>query len=166
MARAPSAVQLLRDAIQPPPRRLSWHGGPTPVGALRNVDAAEARWRPGPARHSIWELALHIAYWKYAVRRRISGDAGPRFPRSPANWPGVSARAGQAEWEADVALLRAEHERLIAAVDAVPDRRLGGRPAGAKKWTYGELISGIAQHDAYHTGQIQLLKRLYHDRAR
>ena len=65
-----------------------------------------------------------------------------------------------------MALLRNEHERLIAAVEAVPDRRLGERPTGAKKWTYGELISGIAQHDAYHTGQIQLLKRLYHDRAR
>jgi len=25
----------------------------------------------------------------------------------------------------------------------------------------GELIVGIAQHDAYHTGQIQLVKRLW-----
>jgi uncharacterized damage-inducible protein DinB len=29
-----------------------------------------------------------------------------------------------------------------------------------RKWTYGELIIGVAAHDAYHTGQIQLLKRL------
>jgi hypothetical protein len=30
-----------------------------------------------------------------------------------------------------------------------------------RKWTFGELIAGIALHDAWHTGQIQLLKRLY-----
>jgi len=38
------------------------------------------------------------------------------------------------------------------------------RPAGATKWTYGELILGIAQHDAYHAGQIQLMKRLWSER--
>jgi len=161
VARAPSAVQLLHDTIQPPPRRLAWHGGPTPIGALRNVDAAAARWRPGPGRPSIWELALHIAYWKYAVRRRISGRQGPRFPRAPANWPSLPAPADAAAWDADRVVLRTEHDLLLAAVAAVPPHRLGDRPAGAKKWTYGELIAGIAQHDAYHTGQIQLLKRLH-----
>ena len=34
-----------------------------------------------------------------------------------------------------------------------------------KRWTYGELALGIAAHDAYHTGQIQLLKRLWQERA-
>ena len=166
MARTLSLVQLLADTIQPPPRRLSWHGGPTPVGALRNVDAAAARWRPHPARHSIWELALHIAYWKYAVRRRLSGGTGPRFPRAPANWPAMPAPADDAAWAADVALLRTEHGLLVRTVMAVPLARLGDRPAGARKWTYAELITGIAQHDTYHTGQIQLMKRLYEDGGR
>ncbi len=166
MARTASAVQLLLETIQPPARRLSWHGGPTPAGALRNVDATEARWRPHPDRHSIWELALHIAYWKYAVRRRLSGGAGPRFPRAPANWPDLPDPADAAAWAADVALLRSEHALLLDAVAAIPESRLGHRPAGAKKWTYGELIAGIAQHDAWHTGQIQLMKRLFHDMTR
>ena len=29
-----------------------------------------------------------------------------------------------------------------------------------------ELIVGIAQHDAYHAGQIQLMKRLWSERRR
>ena len=29
-----------------------------------------------------------------------------------------------------------------------------GPTAGGKRWTHGELILGIAQHDAYHVGQI------------
>jgi uncharacterized damage-inducible protein DinB len=161
LARAISPVQLIVDAIQPPPRRLSWHGGPTPVGALRNVGVAAARWSPQPGRHSIWALTLHIAYWKYAVRRRIAGGDGPRFPRAPANWPAVPVPADAAAWAADVALLRREHDQLVLAVTRTPASRLGARPPGARKWTYGEIITGIALHDAYHTGQIQLLKRLW-----
>jgi hypothetical protein len=45
------------------------------------------------------------------------------------------------------------------------ERRLGAIPAMGKRWTYGELALGIAAHDAYHTGQIQLLKRLWEERA-
>jgi len=29
-----------------------------------------------------------------------------------------------------------------------------------KRWTYGDTILGITVHDAYHAGQIQLLKRM------
>jgi uncharacterized damage-inducible protein DinB len=155
--------QLLEN-IQPPAGRQGWHGGPTPLGSVRGVTAEEALWKPGPRRHSIWELVLHVAYWKYAVRRRLSGGKAGRFARGPANWPHEPESGGEREWVADKALLREEHERLLEAVAAVPAGRLGMRPAGATKWTYGELILGIAQHDAYHAGQIQLMKRLWSER--
>ncbi|HXE57700.1 MAG TPA: DinB family protein [Gemmatimonadales bacterium] len=156
--------RLLVENLQPAPGKRGWHGGPTPVGALRGVSAEAAWWSPGPKRRSIWALTLHLAYWKYAVRRRLTGEVGPRFVRAPANWPMVPDRADPDRWAADVALLRAEHRRLLEAVAAVPLDRLGDRPAGGRSWTYGELILGIAQHDAYHTGQIQLLKRLWLER--
>lgn len=163
-AASPDVVRLLAENVQPARGRQGWHGGPTPVGALRGVTAEQARWRPAPGRHSIWELALHVAYWKYAVRRRLEGGEAPRFPRSPANWPRVPDPADDAAWAADVALLRAEHERLAATIAAFPAARLDDRPPGRKRWTYGELIVGVAQHDAYHTGQIQVLKKLWQAR--
>jgi uncharacterized damage-inducible protein DinB len=130
------------------------------MGALRGVSAAEAGRVPAPKRHSIWALALHIAYWKYAVRRRLEGGEGARFPRSPANWPAVPARADEAAWQADRALLATEHRRLMRVIANFPPARLNRRPPGGKKWTYGEQLIGVLVHDAYHTGQIQLLKRL------
>ena len=62
------SISLLSSLLQPLPGRHFWHGGPTPLGALRGVTAEQARWRPAPKRKSLWELALHIAYWNYAVR--------------------------------------------------------------------------------------------------
>jgi len=47
----------------------------------------------------------------------------------------------------------------------VPVGRYGEPLPAGKGWTLGELILGIAQHDAYHTGQIQMLKRLWKARA-
>ncbi|CAN5298713.1 DinB family protein [soil metagenome] len=166
-----AAIQkLLAENLQPSPGRRGWHGGPTPVGALRGVDARQASWRPGAGRKSVWELALHIAYWKYAVRRRLEGAQRRRrdelFARSPSNWPAIPAVVNAATWAEDVRLLRDEHARLVEVVRRVPAGWLDRKPPGGRQWTYGELIVGIAQHDAYHTGQIQVVKRLWSEQGR
>lgn len=157
------AVALIRRTIQPL-HGQAWHGGPPPVGALRGVTAAEARWAPPGGRQSIWRLTLHIAYWKYTVRRHLEGGDLPRFPRSPANFPALPARPDERAWKADRDLLADEHRRLVTALGRLNPALLGRRPPSGKKWTWGEMIIGVLLHDAYHTGQIQMLKRLYRGR--
>jgi hypothetical protein len=156
-------MTLLVEAIQPRSGRQGWHGGPTPAGALRGVTAEQARWTPSAHRKSIWALTLHIAYWKYGVRRMLEGSRRGAFPRRPSNWPRPE-RLDDRGWAADVALLREEHDLLVRAASAVDPALLGRRPPTSRRWTYGELILGIAMHDAYHTGQIQLVKRLWQER--
>ena len=162
MSRFPMA--LLASSVQPPTGQRSWHGGPTPVGAVRGIAAEQARWVPAPRRKSIWALTLHIAYWKYAVRRQLEGGVRGAFPRGPSNWPALPDRPDDGAWAADVAVLREEHERLVHAIQALPPDRLNRVPPQSRRWTYGDLVVGIAAHDAYHTGQIQLLKRLWQER--
>jgi len=48
---------------------------------------------------------------------------------------------------------------LRGAVARFPPERLGELTA-KKKYTYVDVIRGVAAHDLYHAGQIQLLKRL------
>ena len=151
-------VALIARTLEPR-HGMAWHGGPTPVRALREVDARLARWRPPRGGHTIWELALHIAYWDYTVRRRLLGTSLPRFPRSPANFPRMPRRADAAAWDADRALVAEQHRLLVEVVEAFPAGRLNRR-MGAGRWTYGDTILGITLHDAYHAGQIQLLRRI------
>lgn len=154
-------LRLAVDTIRPP-RGTAWHGGPTPLGTLRGVSARLAARTPPGRAHSIWELALHIAYWDYAVRRRLlRGERIPRFPRSPSNWPRVSRPATEAAWAEDRALLKQEQDLLVETIAAFPALLLSRKAQKGKRWTWGELISGIAVHDAYHAGQIQILKRLF-----
>jgi hypothetical protein len=136
-----------------------WHGT-TLSGSLRGVTPARAARRPARGRHCIWEIVLHAAYWKYAVRCRLTGSrpAGG-FPRAPSNWPAVPRPATDAAWRADVRLLKTMHAELRDAVATLSPRRLAERtPSGA--WRVAETVYGVAAHDAYHTGQIQLIKRL------
>lgn len=158
MTRVSEAVALLLEILDQAFDHKSWHGT-TLRGALRGVTPEQALWRPGPGRHNVWELAIHTAYWKYVVRRRITGEAAGSFERKPSNWPAIPDPPDLRAWKRDIALLEAEHGELREVVSRLTPADLSRRsPKG--EWTYREEVHGVAAHDLYHTGQIQLIKRL------
>ncbi len=121
--------------------------------------AARAAWRPGPGRHNAWEIAIHAAYWKYAAWRRLTGQQRGSFARRGSNWFEAPTPPSEAAWRKDAALLPQYHRMLRASVSQFSDADLGRRAPGGKE-TIGRLVRGIAAHDLYHAGQIQLIKRL------
>lgn len=129
-----------------------WHGT-TLKNAIRGLTADDVAWRPGKARHNIWELTAHAAYWKYVARRRLRGGKRGAFPLKGSNWIAAPARIDGRAWQEVVALLEEEHRLLREAVASMTDADLRDR----KKL---RLVYGVAAHDVYHTGQIQLVKRL------
>jgi hypothetical protein len=141
-------LTLLDEAFE----KKSWHGTNL-RGSIRGMSAARAAWRPAPARHNIWEIVVHAAYWKYAVRRKLTGAKRGSFTLPGANWFERSGAPDSAAWKKDVALLVAEHKALRQAVTELP-------PAARRDPAMLRLIRGVAAHDLYHAGQIQLLKRL------
>jgi uncharacterized damage-inducible protein DinB len=150
-------IKLLLALLDEAYDRTAWHG-PNLRGALRGLPAEKAAWKPAPGRNSVWQLALHCAYWKYAVCRRLTG-AGARgsFPRRPSNWPELPVRCDAASWKQDLALLDEQHRLLREAVVTFSAGRLSGRRGAS---TAARLIYGIAAHDLYHAGQVRLLIKL------
>ena len=158
MSIEPLVLALLEESYS----RKTWHG-PNLRQSLKGVSAKQAAWRPAPGRHNIWELTLHAAYWKYAVRQRLVGGKGRDFPLKGRNWfpspAGVTGAAAQKEWKQTVALLDREHDALCTVVADFPVARLE-RPVLRSRWSVFDSILGTAFHDIYHAGQIQLLKRM------
>ena len=146
--------------LHPPPGVKLWHGGASVLGALRGVSAEVASWKPYPDRHSIWALALHVAYWNYAVERRLTDGSRGDFPRHPSNWPEPLEGDPKTSWAEDRRLVRRRHDSLVEAVAAFDPARLDERAGKDGAYTYADLITGIVLHDTYHAGQIQLMKRL------
>jgi DinB superfamily len=140
----------------------SWHG-PNLRGALRGLTPAAAFFRPGPARHSVYDLALHAAYWKYVVRRRLSGEKRGSFAIPGSNFFLAPPRPSAKELALGLSLLGREHRALRDLVQELPPRAFSARFG---RWTGEAMISGAAAHDLYHAGQIQLVKRFFAERRR
>ena len=151
----PAELAFLERALHEAWNAKAWHG-PTLRGSLRQMGAGEAAKRPGKGRHSIWELALHCAYWKHRVRCRITGDES-RFERTPSNFPDPPAERSEQAWKADLALLDRTHASLMAAMRALDASALD---APAPRRSRRDQILGIAFHDIYHASQIRLIRKL------
>ena len=150
----PLLVRLLDQAYD----RKSWHGVNL-RGSLRGMTAETAAWRPEPGRHSIAEIAVHAAYWKYTVLRRITGEPRGSFPYPGSDWFPRPEGLAEPDWKQDLKLLGETHRRLREAVLKLDETALETTPAGSKTKLV-DLILGVGSHDLYHAGQIQLLKRL------
>lgn len=155
-------IAVLLHALGEAYDRRAWHGT-TLKGSVRGLTAKQADWRPAPGRHNIREIVVHAAYWKYRVRRRLRGERAESFPFDGVNWfsrSGVDEKA----WNEERQLLEKEHRLLRAAVAAFPASRLARPLSKTGRRRALREIAGIALHDVYHTGQIQLLKALQKSR--
>lgn len=153
------SIALLLELLDKAFQRKAWHG-PNLRGSLRGVSAREAAWRPARGRHNIWEIVLHAAYWKYAVWRRLVGEKRGSFTLAGRNWFDRPVSPTERAWKQDITLLVEQHRRLRQAVAALPTGALRGRASRSRSARLA-LIRGVAFHDVYHAGQIQLLKRLH-----
>jgi uncharacterized damage-inducible protein DinB len=100
--------------------------------------------------------------WQDEVLLRLQGSS-PTYPEA-GDWPEVGEPTEE-RWLAAREALKASTERLQAAIAALSeealDRKVGvarDRPLGAGV-TLRDTILGIVQHNAYHSGQIALLRR-------
>jgi hypothetical protein len=138
-----------------------WHGS-SRAAILRDVTARDAAARVGEA-HTIWELVLHMTSWTREVARRVrEGEA--RMPEM-GDWPEVQTTS-DAAWRASLRDLDAAHRDVLDALQSFPPGRLADRvgqgrdaPLGSGI-TFAAMLRGLAQHDAYHSGQIAILKKL------
>ena len=154
----PRDLQQLLSIIDSAYDHQSWHGTNL-RGSIRGVTPRQAAWRPAPGRHNIWELVVHAAYWKYIGLRRLTGGARGSFPLTGSNFFARKTGLTDAQWKSDVKLLDTTHKALREAVEGLSARDLKTTPPGSKVSNFA-LLSGVAAHDLYHAGQIQLLKRL------
>src|SRR5262245_56833634 len=139
--------------------KKAWHG-PNLWQSLKGVSAEQAAWRPAPGRHNIWEEALHAAYWKYVVRRKLEGGKRGGFVLTGSNFFArpEAGKPTETAWKADKEILRSEHVALRHAITGALRKPLTPKLA--------HTLWGVSFHYVYHAGQIRLLRRLMDDNLR
>ena len=125
---------------------------------LHGIDCKKAMQSISGKTNSIWQLVAHITYWRTTVVNRLTGSVNPPpfpdflLPNEPneENW-----RQALHDFEAAYHLLR-------NAIHHFNEENLY-KPSPKKEQSYYDLIMGCLQHDAYHLGQIMILKKYLAD---
>lgn len=138
-----------------------WHG-PSARAILAGVTAEEASAAPADGGHSVWEVVLHMTAWTREVHRRLDGSQ-PEAPRD-GDWPSVTSTTSAA-WREACDALYAANRLLVDGARRLPDaavaRMVGDAPVRAlgSGVSVADMLAGLAQHHAYHAGQIARLVR-------
>jgi len=153
--------QFIADQLRRLHEGDAWHG-PSLHEALAGVTAGMAVARAVPNAHNIAELVHHVAAWAEEVTARLGG----RMPQMPddGDFPAPIDALDEAGWDLLRDRLSAAHRRAVDAILAFDPSRLDERmgtadaPLGTGV-SFEGMLHGLVQHDAYHAGQIVLLKR-------
>jgi uncharacterized damage-inducible protein DinB len=122
--------------------------------ALKDVDFMQAAQKKEPFNNSIWQLVNHLIYWRKTVIIRLQGVLG----NPPMNDFYQPKEPSQKAWEATLEHFKEVNEALIQAIIIFSDDRLD-QPSPMKGQTFHDLLIGCMQHDAYHLGQVTMLKK-------
>jgi uncharacterized damage-inducible protein DinB len=128
----------------------------TLAGSLSEVSAADAAAHPVPGCHSVWELVVHLTEWRHNVLRRIKGET---ILTPDHNYFEPVTDTSKEAWAAALQALAASQEMWTDTLSNYAPEDLELRyPVNGM--SYYQHIQGILQHDAYHLGQIVLLRKV------
>jgi hypothetical protein len=127
--------------------------------AIADFPAALSGGKPVGQPHTPWRLVEHIriAQWDILEFCRNPKHVSPKFPEG--YWPRGDAPPDEAAWDCSIAAFRAD---LNAMQDLVADpatNLFAVIPHGEGQTILREALL-VADHNAYHLGQLVLLRRL------
>ena len=127
--------------------------------ALEGVTANQAAWKPEGSDNSIWETLAHISYYNNAYLLRFKG-VDYKYDVSDNEETFRSGEVTEEAWRAEVGKfdgIMTEWRRLIEAAD---ETKLDEAVSAENASSWAELLANVNAHNAYHGGQILLLRKL------
>jgi hypothetical protein len=127
--------------------------------ALKDFPPALRGERPAGSAHSAWELLEHlrIAQWDILEFSRDAGHVSPEFPKG--YWPSSATPPNEKAWDDSVAAFRSDLAALLALAEDESNDLHAPLPHGTGQTLLRELLVA-ADHNAYHLGQLVLVRRL------
>lgn len=148
--------QILRDHLV---RVLDWDSAHARFeDAVRDFPVESRGARPPGSPHSAWELLEHlrIALWDILEFSRDGRHSSPPWPEG--YWPATPAPSSPSAWDESVAAYQ-HHLRELAALARDESVSLFAPiPHGDGQTVLREILLA-ADHNAYHVGQLMLVRR-------
>lgn len=127
--------------------------------AVKDVPTAMRGKKPKGAEHSLWELLEHLrlAQWDMLDYVKNPKYEAPKWPEG--YWPRTANPPDEAAWEKSVKAFKRDRKAFAALIeDESTDLLAPIAHAGGKSLLRDVLV--IADHNAYHVGQMIQLRRM------
>lgn len=127
--------------------------------AIEGLSVEQAAWKPLDSVNCIWETLSHVTYYNNAYLQRFKG-IDFEYDVSTNDETFSVGEYDEAHWQADVTMFDAvmtEWRELLSAVDGSKFSELVPNKGDT---TWAEIVADINAHNAYHGGQILLLRKL------
>ena len=127
--------------------------------AVKDFPARLRGIKPEGAEHTAWQLLEHmrIAQWDILEFSRSAKHVSPEWPGG--YWPKTEKPPNSDAWQKSIASVKKDLQAMQKLVED-PKTDLHARiPHGSGQTVFREALL-IADHNAYHLGQLVLLRRL------
>ncbi|HVT60905.1 MAG TPA: DinB family protein [Thermoanaerobaculia bacterium] len=127
--------------------------------SIKDLPAALRGAKPPGVEHSLWELVEHLRLGQSDILEfsRDPAHVSPAWPEG--YWPPSAAPPGDAVWEESVAAFGADLQAMGELIADPAADLLRPFPHGKGQTLLREALL-LADHNAYHLGQIVQLRRL------
>lgn len=141
------------------------------LALLESVEGEAVRWRPGPGKWSMLEIANHLADeeredFRARLRSTLEDPAAPWEPIDPEGW--VSARRYQEQdMAASIERFAGEREESLRWLAELrdPNWNQSHETSDGGSITAGDLLASWVAHDLFHLRQLVRLKYRYLEQA-
>ena len=124
--------------------------------AVAGLTAEQAAWRPDGADNSIWEEVNHIIFWNERWIRRYRGEL--TYPEDIENTG--TFRSDETDWQKTLETLDAVMDEWREILNDIPDEKLGSPVNEQYQAPWFTPLAHQNIHNAYHIGQVVLLRKL------
>mgnify|MGYP000330104243 CR=1 FL=1 len=126
---------------------------------IADVNVEQAAWKPVDAVNCIWESLSHIAYYNNAYLQRFKG-VDYEYDVENNDQTFSVGEYDEAAWQADIAYFNAVMQEWRELISSADESKFDQPVSSKNPITWAELISDVNAHNAYHGGQIVLLRKM------
>jgi len=126
--------------------------------AIEGLNAERAAWKPNGTENSIWESLGHLTFYNFAYLERFKG-VNFEYPTDNNDKTFVAGSSDE-DWKRDVERFNALMNEWRNLIERANESKFSEPVSQTNKATWATLISNVNAHNAYHAGQILLIRKL------
>lgn len=126
--------------------------------AIDGVSVEQAVWKPNDDVNCIWETLSHLTYYNNAYMQRFKG-IDYQYDIATNDESFSTGEYNEADWQSEIDRYSAVMTEWRALINEADEAKFAEPVSAENQTKWATLILNVAAHNAYHAGQIMLLRK-------